>query len=78
VKILARLEHDQLTSLRLLASTIRAFVFSSMWLGQCRNGGEKSLVRFLFGTAAGHGVYDGDRPMGPTSVDCRESSAVRG
>jgi hypothetical protein len=35
-----------------------------MWLVQCRNVGEKSLVRFLFGTVAWHGVYDGDRPIG--------------
>ena len=35
-----------------------------MQLVECRNVGEKSLVRFLFETAAWHGVYDGDRPIG--------------
>jgi uncharacterized protein YbjT (DUF2867 family) len=79
VKILARLEHDQLTSLRLLASTIRAFVFSSMWLGQCRNGGEKSLVRFLFGTAAWHGVTTaiGQWGLPRSTVGSRQPSAAK-
>ena len=49
---MTQLEHDQLPSLRLLASAIHAVAFLSIWLVQYRNVGEKSLVRFLFETTA--------------------------
>ena len=64
VKTVTQLEHDQLPSLRLLTSTIRAvafFIDATGGVPKCRR---ESLVRFLFETAAWHGVYDDDRPIG--------------
>ena len=63
VKIVTQLDHDQWPSLRLLASTIRAFAFFIDVAGPVPNVGEKFGQISVRDSSLAR-VYDGERPIG--------------